>query len=210
MNIFLHKKTIQNIIKYFWRKGKIKKSLSWRKFLSANINSLFAMDFFTVDTILKQRFYVFFIICHKTREIVQFAVNKNPTREFARQQIIEFENNINRFVYLIRDNMSSFNLDYLSFNIKDIRTAVGAPKMNAIAERFVGSVRREALDNFIILSEKQLFFVLREYVDYYNSLRPHQGIDQNVPKGYVPLKDGKILKKPVLSGLHHHYFPEVA
>ena len=66
--------------------------------------SIYAMDFFTVDTLLNQRFYVLFIIHHSTREIVQFAVTQNPVREFVRQQIIELENSLDSIIYLIRDH----------------------------------------------------------------------------------------------------------
>ena len=92
LNIDLDTKTIRNILKIFRRKGKIKKSLEWKKFLKMQVESIYAMDFFTVDTFLNQRFYVLFIIHHSTREIVQFAVTQNPVREFVRQQIIELEN----------------------------------------------------------------------------------------------------------------------
>jgi len=78
--------------------------------------------------------------------------------------------------------------------------------MNAYAERFVRSIRREALDHFIIISEQQLKNILFRYIDYYNSLRPHQGIGQRAPCGYVPQTAGTVLSIPVLSGLHHHYF----
>jgi len=78
------------------------------------------MDFFTVDTVFNQRFYVFFIICHKTREIVQFAITQNPTLEFVKQQIIDFEHTVNRTVYMIRDRASQFFLDYSAFNIIDV------------------------------------------------------------------------------------------
>ena len=82
--------------------------------------------------------------------------------------------------------------------------------MNAIAERFIGSIRREALDYFIIFNKDQVKNILTEYIHYYNSRRPHQGIDQHIPKEYLPQKRGKILKMPILSGLHHHYFREAA
>ena len=59
--------------------------------------------------------------------------------------------------------------------------------MNALAERFIGSVRREALDYYLLISEKQIMSILHEYIDYYNSKRPHQGIDQRVPMGYKNL-----------------------
>ena len=152
----------------------------------------------------------FFIISHKTRELVRYAITQNPTREFVRQQIIEFEHEIGKIVYMIHDNGSQFYLDYLSYGIKEVRTSIKASDMNSIAERFVGSVRREALDYFIIINQTQLKNILNEYISYYNSKRPHQGIDQNIPKKYLPTGKGEIVKLPILSGLHHHYYRKVA
>ena len=107
-------------------------------------------------------------------------------------------------------------VDYLSFGIKDVVTSVKAPNMNSIAERFVRSVRNEALDNFIIFNQKQISKIITEYVEYYNTERPHQGIDQ-IPKGEPPdrelcshILDSKPRCKPVLGGLHHHYYKKVA
>ena len=113
LDIDLDTKTIRNILRIFRRKGKIKKSLEWKKFLKMQAESIYAMDFFTIDTLLNQRFYVIFIIHHSTREIVQFAVTQNPVREFVRQQIIELENSLNSIVYLIHDNARQFNLNII-------------------------------------------------------------------------------------------------
>ncbi len=82
--------------------------------------------------------------------------------------------------------------------------------MNSIAERFVKNARVEALDYFIILNRKQVEDILTEYINYYNTMRPHQGINQNIPKKYLTQKEGKIVKLPILSGLHHHYYREAA
>jgi putative transposase len=163
------------------------------------------MDFFTIDTVMNQRFYVYFIIHHKTREVVQFAMTSNPSQEFVRQQLIKFQNTLNYVVYMIHDNGSQFKLNFIDFGIKEIRTSVQAPNMNSIAERFVGSVRREALDYYLLISEKQVMKILREYIEYYNTKRPHQGIDQNIPMGYIPLIHGKIKKIPILGRLCNHY-----
>ncbi len=168
------------------------------------------IDFFTIDTVLNQRFYVYFILYHKTREIVQFAVTRNPTREFVRQQLIEFEQILDYVVYMIHDHAAQFNLNYIAYGIKGIKTSVKAPNMNALAERFIGSVRREALNYYLLISEKQIMRILQEYLDYYNSKRPHQGIDQRVPKGYHPQLHGKVLKFPILGGLCNHYVRSAA
>ena len=107
---------------------------------------------------------------------------------------------------MIHDNASQFYFDYLSYVIKEVRTSIQAPDMNAIVERFVGSVRREALDHFLIFNRNQVKNILAEYISYYNTKRPHQGIDQDTPKKYIPIKRGEILKVPILSGLNHHYY----
>ena len=213
--IFISLTTVKNILIDFRRKGKIKKSLTWSTFLKSNIKSVFAMDFFTIDTILNKRFYVFFIIRHKTREIVQFSITTSPVIEFVKQQIIGFENNIilpvyNTMVYMIYDRAPQFFLDYNLYHITGIRTSVKAPNMNSIAERFIRSVRRECLDWFLLLSENQIMKLLTEYIKYYNFQRAHQGINQCIPKGYSPRKDGKIIKFPVLSGLYYHYERKIA
>ena len=91
---------------------------------------------------------------------------------------------------------------------KILRTPIQAPRANAVCERFLGSVRRECLDQIVILSEKHLLHVLREYCRYVNESRPHQGLDQRVPAG--PMNDntageGRVVARPILGGLHHAY-----
>ena len=210
LGIVLDSKTIWNIIREFRKRGKIKTGLSWKKFLEMHEQSFYAMDFFTVDTFLNKRYYVLFFISHQTKEIVRFAITENPVKEFVRQQLMELSEELKRTIYLLHDNAVQFNLRYTDYMMKGIATSVQAPNMNAIAERFVGSVRREALDHYIILSRAQLKTVLADYIHYYNALRPHQGLDQQPPSGYRPQEEGEILKIPILSGLHHHYFRRAA
>jgi putative transposase len=129
----------------------------------------------------------------------------NPCREFVRQQLIEFGEQLNHLVYMIHDNAAQFKLDYLAYGIKEIRTSVNSPNMNSIAERFIGSLLRESLDYFLLLNERQILHILRQYIDYYNTRRPHQGLDQQVPKRYKPQKQGRVRKIPILGGLCYHY-----
>ena len=82
--------------------------------------------------------------------------------------------------------------------------------MNEIEERFVGSIRSEALDYFILFNEKQIKNILKEYIDYYNSMRPHQGIAQRIPDGYQAESNGRVLKFPILGGLCNHYQRRIA
>ncbi len=104
-----------------------------------------------------------------------------------------------------------FNIDLLAYNLVAVKTGVEAPNMNSIMERFFGSVRREALDNFLIIGRAQIERILEEYVAFYNSQRPHQGIQQQIPKpGELEKKCGAVCRSGVLGGLHHHYYRRAA
>ena len=90
-----------------------------------------------------------------------------------------------------------------------LKTAVRAPLMNSACERFLSSARRECLDHVLILGQRHLLQVLREYaVDYFNCARPHEGIAQKVP---VPSKrtsygaGESVVATPILGGLHNDY-----
>ena len=175
------------------------------------------MDYFTVDTILNKRYYVLFIIAHKTREIAYTAITESPSGNFLRQQFIEFEEILDgKHIHLIHDHGSDFmTLNYAFYGITNVVTSIKAPNMNAIAERFVRSIRNEALDQFIIIGKGQIENIVNDYVLYYNSMRPHQGIG-SIPRGEPPhieksdFSTGNIRKKPILGGLHHHYYREAS
>jgi putative transposase len=103
-----------------------------------------------------------------------------------------------------------FGLNFEDYGICGIKTSVRAPNMNSIAERFIGSVRREILDHFIIFSQYQLYHLLKTYIEYYNRKRPHQGIEQRIPKGYTIRTIGKIKYRPVLFSLNYEYYRKAA
>jgi putative transposase len=109
--------------------------------------------------------------------------------------------------------------------IEVLRTPYQAPRANAYCERLLGSIRRECLDHILVLSEAHLYRIVKEYVNYYNSMRPHQGIGQSIPNvAESPVQvrvlavqerswdsdgadraGGKVISLPVLGGLHHDY-----
>jgi transposase InsO family protein len=86
-----------------------------------------------------------------------------------------------------------------------------APNMNSIMERFFRTVRREALDNFLLTRRSRVLRFLHEYVAFYNSQRPQQGIEQQIPKlGRAEKTRGAVCRGAVLGGLHHHYYRQTA
>jgi len=116
--------------------------------------------------------------------------------------------------YLIRDNDRKFGPSFArvatTSSIKVLRTPYRTPRANAVCERFLGSVRRECLDHFLILHEKQLHRLLKTYVMYYNQARPHQGIRQRIPDPPALAappsnQPNQMVSIAVLGGLHHHY-----
>jgi putative transposase len=91
--------------------------------------------------------------------------------------------------------------------IEEVVTAAQSPWQNPYAERLIGSIRRECLDHLIVLNERQLRHILREYFAYYNDVRPHQSLERNapVPREVEPPARGKIISLPQVGGLHHRY-----
>ena len=150
--------------------------------------------------------YLLLIIQLKTRKVDRWHLTEHPSREFVRQQIIEFTYDLSEQTTLIHDNGSQFtSIDFTQYNIKAANTSLTAPNMNVYVERLIGSVRREALDHFLLFSEKQVTRIISAYVNYYNRLRSHQGIHRILEFGNIPTI-GKIQKKSVLWDLHHHYY----
>ena len=112
---------------------------------------------------------------------------------------------------LLRDRDDKFGASFDrvagGMGTRVIKTAVRAPNMNAVAERFVGSARREILDHVIVLDDRHLGRIVGEYKGYFNEVRPHQGIGQRIPGKPPEVADvtKPIVVRPVLGGLHHDY-----
>ena len=185
---------------------------TWATFLKNHAKDIWACDFTGVHDLFFRPLYIFVIIELQTRRIVHMAVTHSPSDEWTRQQFREATPWGRRPKYLIRDRDNKYGPLFSglaeSSGIKELKTPVRAPRANAICERFIGSLKRECLDYMLILHPSQLHHVVREYVDYYNRSRPHQGIEQRMPTRYEPdqpSSSGKITVKPVLGGLHHAY-----
>ena len=86
-----------------------------------------------------------------------------------------------------------------------MKGSLASPNMNAFVERVNGTIRREALDHFLLISEKQVRNIISEFVEYYNNQKMHQGINK-IPNAEIQERSGAIKKMKILSGLYHHYF----
>lgn len=152
IGIDLHSTTVNKIIQTYRKQGLIQPNGSWKRFFKSNWNSLFAMDFMTIDTLFGKRFYLMIILELNSRKIVRFDLTENPCREFVKQQIELFSEGFEgQKITLIHDNASQFtSIDYSWFGIKGVSICSYAPNMNAFVERLNGSIRREALDHFLL------------------------------------------------------------
>lgn len=168
--------------------------------------SLFAMDFMTVDTLFGKRLYLLIILELKSRKVAYWKLTENPSREFIRQQLIDFTYDNDSPKTLIYDNAPQFtSIDYSDYGITGVNISFASPNMNTYVERLNGTVRREALDHFLLFSEKQIKNIVSEFVEYYNTKRMHQGINK-IPDAETQENLGVIKKMKILSGLHHHYY----
>jgi transposase InsO family protein len=89
--------------------------------------------------------------------------------------------------------------------IRDRPAQVHSPWQNGHAERLIGSIRRECLDHLIVFNAAHLRRVLRSYADYYNDDRTHLALEKDAPNSRAVERDGEVVSRPILGGLHHRY-----
>ena len=89
--------------------------------------------------------------------------------------------------------------------IRDRPISPGSPWQNGIAERLIGTLRRECLDRMLIFGESHLRRVLASYMAYYNQARTHLALQKDAPLHRAAQRSGVIVAIPILAGLHHQY-----
>ncbi len=186
-------------------------SQTWRSFLKNHVKQIAAVDFFTVPTVRFQILYCFIVLRHHRRRIVHFNITMHPTARWTAQQITEAFPYDTVPKYLIRDRDGIFGTFFEqrveNMGIREVLIAPKSPWQNPYCERVIGSIRRECLDHFIILSENHLCHILKDYMDYYNNCRTHLSLDRNSPslRDIEPPSKGKVISIPQVGGLHHVY-----
>jgi putative transposase len=182
----------------------------WRAFLTNHKEAIAAMDFFTVPTITFGALYCFFVIRHERRRILHFHLTKHPTSAWIVQQLREAFPYQSAAEFLIFDRDAKYGFEVpaaiRSMKITLVQTSFHSPWQNGIAERWVGSCRRDLLDHVIALNERHLKRLLSEYVSYHHEDRTHLGLGKGTPGCRTRcVASGRVLSHDRLGGLHHRY-----
>ena len=191
-------------------------SQSWRTFIRNHMSDLAAIDFFTVQTAGFKTLYVFLILSLDRRRVIPFNVTSNPTADWTSLQLIQAYPFDTSPRYLIRDRDSIYDqqvVDTLNMlGIKQVVISRRSPWQNGYCERIIGTIRRDCLDHVIVLNERHLRRVLKEYLAYHHGSRTHLGLEKDAPKPRVVQAQnaGPVVSKPVLGGLHHRCYRQAA
>ena len=251
---------------------------SWRQFLAAQAHAILAVDFAHVDTVFLRRLYVLIVIEHGRRRVLLAGITAHPTGAWVTQQarnlLMDLGDRAEQFRFLIRDRDAkftpAFDAVFAGADIRILRTPARAPRANAIAERFIGTLRRECLDHLLISGPRHLTQVLQvldreelplsgvrvdhrqrdrlhrcghcasrlalslgaprrcgeclnhllitgpqhlkrvlqEFIEHYNTHRPHRSLDQHPPAGRTPPPSAAAIqpfRRDRLGGLVHEY-----
>ena len=176
------------------------------------------MDFFTVPTASLRMLYVLFVIEHGRRRIMHFNVTPNPTSAWVIQQLREAFPYDTAPRHLIFDRDTIFSPEVVrcvrAMGTEPARTAYRSPWQNPVAERWIGSCRRELLEHVVVLGERHLLRLIGSYVEYYHGDRSHLGLGKDAPDWRAvtqrPSPTAKVVALPRVGGLHHRYEWRVA
>jgi transposase InsO family protein len=189
---------------------------TWKQFLTSQAHTMLACDFFAVDTVFLKRIYVLFFVEIATRQVHLAGVTAHPTGAWVAQQarnlLMDLDQRAAGLRFLLRDRDTKFtavfNAVFAAEGIDVIKTPLQAPRANAFAERWVGTVRRECTDRMLIVGERHLAAVLSEYTSHYNGHRPHRSLGQrppNLPTRVVDLNAARVQRRSILGGLINEY-----
>ena len=163
-----------------------------------------------MPTIWFEVLFVFIVLAHNRRRILHFNVTRHPTSSWIVQQLREAFPYQSAPRFFLLDHDKKFGLQVpaaiRSMNMACVRTSLQSPWQNGVAERWVGSCRRDVLDHVIALNEHHLKRLLSEYIRYYHDDRTHLGLNKETPGGRVRSAAwGPAVSHARLGGLHHRY-----
>jgi putative transposase len=167
---------------------------TWSQFLRSQAEAILACDFFSVDLLDGTQAYVLTVIGHAARRIRILGVTLYPTGDWTAQQarnlIMDLGDQAERMKFMIRDRGSNFTAAFdtvlADAGIRTVLCNVRTPRMNAIAERWIGGCRRELLDRTLVWNQSHLRRILRDYETHHNQHRPHRSLHAAAPLKPLP------------------------
>ena len=189
----------------------------WPQFLRSQAEAILACDFFTADLLDGTQAYVLAVIEHATRRVRILGVTLHPTGEWTTQQarnlIMDLGEQTHQVKFVIRDRGSNytaaFNAVLADAGIRTVLCNVRTPRMNAIAERWIGGCRRELLDRTLIWNQAHLRRILCQYETHHNQHRPHRSLNSAAPLKPLPepvdLERYHVRRHARISGMINEY-----
>ena len=160
--------------------------------------------------------FVFILLAHDRRRIVQVNITEHPTAPWTAQQLIEAFPWDTAPRYLLRDRDriygDHFQQCVKNMGLEEVKIAPRSPWQNPYCERVIGSIRRDMLEHVIVLNERHLKRLLTEYVSDYHQFRTHLSLDMECPhpRAVEPPELGQVMALPEVGALHHHYERQAA
>lgn len=186
-------------------------SPSWRTFLVTHAKDLVSVDFFTVVTVRFEILFVLVILAHDRRRVRHFNITAHPTAHWTAQQVVEAFpwDTAPRFLLRDRDGVygTYFRKRLAAMGIEEVLSAPRSPWQSPYVERLIGSIRRECLDNVVVLHDRHLHRILSEYFDHYHRWRCHQALDMDCPEPRPTQgpEQGAVVEVREAGGLYRHY-----
>ena len=199
----------QSTVSKYLKCGHRPPSQSWKTFLRNHAEAIAAIDMCIVPSLTFERLFAFLVVGHGRRQLLWFEVTRYPTAEWLARQITEAFPCTSAPTYMIRDNDRAYGRVFTAriqtMSIRDRPITPRSPWQNGVAERLIGTLRRECLDQIVVFGEAHLRQIISAYAAYYNQTRTHLALQKDAPRQRSVQRFGRIAAIPVLAGLHHRY-----
>jgi transposase InsO family protein len=153
--------------------------------------------------------YGLLVLRHSRRELLWLGVTAHPSAEWIARQLTEACAWSEPPRYIIRDRDGAYGCTFIrrltAMGIRDRPISARSPWQNGLAERLIGSIRRDCLDHVVVFNEQHLRHLLKSYKQYYNEFRTHLSLEKDAPIPRDAHRVGRVLSLPILGGLHHQY-----
>jgi len=222
----IHKLTVRNILRRHHLEPapqRRKAGMSWAQFLKLHWEVLAATDFFTVEVATWHglvTYYVLVVMELATRRVQIAGITPHPTAAFMQQCARQLSDPFDGFLrgkrYLIHDRdtkyTQAFDALLKTSGVEPILLPPRSPNLNAHCERFLRSIKEEALEQMVLLGERALYYALHQYLAHYHTERNHQGLDNQLiaREEAVGGQTGPVVRRERLGGLLSYYHREVA